>query len=150
MIIYGWQQLEGIKENILRPETSWTRRDRMIMPQKIKYAANGKRLSVVEKRQIFNSSAGKVQRVFNCIPGKIRNITGVTRDTFKTHLDDWQKKVLDQPRGGGYSERVAADSNGIQHQAVLQVDISLSRLIIMKSEKYNNFHILVYITNNCT
>ncbi len=76
MIIYGWQQLEGIKENILRKETGWRGRDRMIMPKR--NAANGKDLSVVERGQIFNSPAVKVQRLFNCIPGKIRNLTGVT------------------------------------------------------------------------
>ena len=89
----------------------------MIMPQKIQYAAKCKRLSVVEKKTIFNSPAGKVLRLFNCIPGKIRYITGVTSDTFKNHLDEWLKKVPDQPRGGGYS--VAAESNGIQHQTVV-------------------------------
>ncbi|MCP4255418.1 MAG: hypothetical protein GY775_18840 [Candidatus Scalindua sp.] len=67
MIIYGWQQLEGIKENILRLETRWRGRGRMIMPKKIRYAANGKLLSVKERGQIFNSPAGKVQRLFNCI-----------------------------------------------------------------------------------
>ena len=117
MIIYGWQQLEGIKENVLRLETRWRGRNRMIMPNKIRHAANGKILSVAERGQIFNSPAGKVQRLFNCIPGKIRNLTGVTSDTFKNHLDEWLKKVPDQPRGGGYS--VAAESNGIQHQAVV-------------------------------
>ena len=35
------------------------------------------------------------------------------------HLDKWLKTVPDQPRGGGYSERVAAESNSIQHQAAI-------------------------------
>ena len=75
--------------------------------------ANGKRLSRVEKRQIYNCPSRKVQRLFNCIPGAIRNLTGVTTDTFKGHLDKWLKTVPDQPRGGGYSERVAAESKGV-------------------------------------
>ena len=49
----------------------------------------------------------------------IRNLTGVTTNTFKGHLDKWLKTVPDQPRGGGYSERVAAESNSIQHQAAM-------------------------------
>ena len=124
-MIYGWQQLEGIKENVLRltamrreRETEMETRDRKMMSLKIPDNENGKRLSRVEKRQIYNCPARKIQRLFNCIPGKIRNLTGVTTDTFKRHLDEWLKKVPDQPRGGGYSERVAAESNGIQHQAV--------------------------------
>ena len=35
MIIYGWQQLEGIKENVLRLVASDTRRDRRIISPKI-------------------------------------------------------------------------------------------------------------------
>ena len=85
----------------------------MIMLKKVNYAANGKCLSVAEKTHIFNSPWGKVQSLLNCIPAKIRNIKGVTSDTFKNHLGEWP----DQPRGGGYS--VAAESNGIQHQGVV-------------------------------
>ena len=81
--------------------------------------ANGKHLSRVEKRQIYNCPSRKTQRIFNSIPGAIRNLTQVTADTFKHHLDEWLKTVPDQPRGGGYSERVAAESNSIQHQAAM-------------------------------
>jgi len=119
MIIYGWQQLEEKRENVLRLTATTSRRDRRIISPKIPDKANGKRLSRVEKRQIFNCPARKVQRLFNCIPGSIRNLTGVTTDTFKGHLDKWLKTVPDQPRGGGYSERVAAESNSIQHQAAM-------------------------------
>ena len=119
MIIYGWQQLEGIKENVLRLVASDTRRDRRIISPKIRDYANGKRLTRVEKRQIYNCPSRKVQRLFNCIPGWIRNLKkeNCSVDKFKRHLDDWLKTVPDQPRGGGYSERVAAESNSIQHQA---------------------------------
>jgi len=119
MIIYGWQQLEEKRENVLRLAATKSRRDRRIISPKIPNMANGKRLSRVEKRQIYNCPARKVQRLFNCIPGSIRNLTGVTTDTFKGHLDKWLKTVPDQPRGGGYSERVAAESNSIQHQAAM-------------------------------
>ena len=121
MIIYGWQQLEGIKENVLRLVASDTRRDRRIISPTIPKYANGKRLSRVEYDQIYNCPARKVQRLFNCIPGWIRNLKkseGCSVDKFKRHLDDWLKTVPDQPRGGGYSEGVAAESNSIQHQAV--------------------------------
>ena len=104
-------------QNILILNTSWTRRDKGIIYTKIQNEVDGKSISRVEKIKIYNSSARKFQRHFNCIPGKIRNLTGFTSDTFKSHLDEWLKKVPDQPRGGGYS--VAAESNGIQHQAVV-------------------------------
>ena len=124
MIIYGWQQLEGLKENVLRLYAGERNEDerkryRTMIVSKIPNYANGKRLSRVEKRQIYNSPANKTQRLFNCIPGKIRNLTKVTTDTFKRHLDEWLKTVPDQPRGGSYSGRVVAESNSIQHQQVL-------------------------------
>ena len=111
--------MEGIKENVLRLVASDTRRDRRIISPKIRDYANGKRLTRVEKRQIYNCPSRKVQRLFNCIPGWIRNLKkeNCSVDKFKRHLDDWLKTVPDQPRGGGYSERVAAESNSIQHQA---------------------------------
>ena len=52
--------MEGIKENVLRLQTRWNRRTRMIVPQVIPYSANGKRISVVEKRQIFEYPSGIV------------------------------------------------------------------------------------------
>ena len=111
--------MEGIKENVLRIIASDTRRDRRIMSPKIGDYASGKCLTRVEKRQIYNHPSRKVQRLFNCIPGWIRNLKkeNCSVDKFKSHLDDWLKTVPDQPRGGGYSERVAAESNSIQHQA---------------------------------
>ena len=117
MIIYGWQQLEEVRENVMRLTTTTSRRDRRIISSKIPNMANRKRLSRVEKRQIYNCPSIKIQRLFNCIPGTIRNLTGVATDTFMGHLDKWLKIVPDQPRGGGYSERVAPESNSIQHQA---------------------------------
>ena len=54
MIIYGWQQLEGIKENVLRLVASDTRRDRRMISPKIQDYANGKCLTKVEKGKIHN------------------------------------------------------------------------------------------------
>ena len=90
MIIYGWQQLEGIKENVLRLVASDTRRDRGIISPKIRDYANGKRLTRVEKSQIYNCPSRKVQRLFNCIPGWIRNLKkeNCSVDKFKRHLDE--------------------------------------------------------------
>ena len=96
MIIYGWQQLEGIKENVLRLVASDTRRDRRIISQKIQDDANDKRLTRVEMRQIYNCLARKGHCLFNSI-------------------DDWLKIVSDQPMDGGYSECVVAESHSIYH-----------------------------------
>ena len=68
MIIYGWQQLEEIRENVLRLTASKKKRYRMIITPKIPNMANGKRLSRVEKRQIYNCPSRKTQRLFNSVP----------------------------------------------------------------------------------
>ena len=80
--------------------------------------ANGKCLSTKEKNLIYNNPARRTQRLFNSIPAKLRNKTCIKTDTFKKHLDEWLKKVPDQPRGGGYSKWVAAETNSVRHQAV--------------------------------
>ena len=117
-IIYGWQQLEGIKENILKLRSSWNGRDRRMITANIPNQANGKCLSTKEKNLIYNNPARRTQRLFNSIPAKLRNKTCIKTDTFKKHLDEWLKKVPDQPRGGGYSKWVAAETNSVRHQAV--------------------------------
>ena len=117
-IIYGWQQLEGLKENVLKLKSSWNGRDRRIIVTNIPNKANGKRLSSKEKNLIYNSPARQTQRLFNSIPAKLRNMSCITTDTFKKHLDEWLKKVPDQPRSGGYSKWVAAETNSVRHQAV--------------------------------
>ena len=43
-IIYGWQQLEGLKENVLKLKSSWNGRDRRIIVTNIPNEANGKSL----------------------------------------------------------------------------------------------------------
>ena len=49
------------------------------------------------------------------MPEDLREITGVTVDTFKKHLDKWlMEKVPDKPRCEGYT--VAATSNSIIDQ----------------------------------
>ena len=117
-IIYGWQQIEGLKENVLDLKTSWIGMSRRIISKRIPYQVEGRRLRRADTTKVFNCPARKVGRLFNSIPASIRNLTGVTTDTFKNHLDLWLKTVPDQPRIGKYSRWVAAESNNIQHQAV--------------------------------
>ena len=117
-IIYGWQQIEGIKENIMNLRVSWGGRNRNITVPNIPHQINGKAITTKNRNLIHKSPARQCQRLFNCLPTTIRNLTGVTTDTFKNHLDKWLKSVPDQPRGGGYSQWVASETNSIRHQAV--------------------------------
>merc|ERR1719342_1245386 len=63
MIIYGWQQLEEIRENVLRLTATKTKRDRRIISSKIPNMANGKHLSRVQKRQIYNCPSRKTYKI---------------------------------------------------------------------------------------
>ena len=42
-IIYGWQQLEGLKENVLRLKSSWIGTSRRIVSKRIPYQVEGRR-----------------------------------------------------------------------------------------------------------
>ncbi|CAL4121142.1 unnamed protein product, partial [Meganyctiphanes norvegica] len=88
-IIYGWQQIEGIKENILNLKTNWKGRSRTMTSKVIKGYIEGRRITRKDITSIHNCPARKVERAFNCIPTKLRNITGVQTEAFKEQLDRW-------------------------------------------------------------
>ena len=100
MIIYAWQQLEGIKENVLKLKTSGRSGARRIQLGDVKfYRSGGARILPSARTQILNSPARQTERLYNCMPKELREITGVTVDTFKKHLDKWlMEKVPDKPR----------------------------------------------------
>ena len=116
-IIYGWQQIEGIKENVLNLKTKCIGRSRNMISNVIKGYVEGRRLTRKDITSIHNCPARRVERAFNCIPANIKNITGVQTEAFKDKLDRWLQGVPDLPRGGRYSKWVAAESNAIQDQA---------------------------------
>ena len=122
LIIYGWQQVENIKENVLKLELSERYINRRIKqghtPGYGTERVGTERVRILRATQtkIHHCPARKIERAFNCMPSELRNISGVKTETFKKHLDKWLSGVPDQPRGGGYAERVAANSNSIQVQ----------------------------------
>merc|ERR1712030_216133 len=105
MIIYGYQQLKGIKENVLKLKTSGRSGTRRIQLGDEKYNGNGGlRILPSVKTRILNSPARQTERLYNCMPKELREIMGVTVDTFKKHVDKWlMEKVPDQPKCEGYT-----------------------------------------------
>ena len=116
MIIYAWQQIEGIKRNVLQLQISERPRGRLITSGKIPYAIKGKKILESRRTQIYHSPARKMERLFNILPGKIRRITGTSTEVFKNALDNWMKLIPDQPKIDNYSSIVAAESNSLLHQ----------------------------------
>ena len=89
MIINGWQQLEGVRENTLNLKVSERSGDRRIQLGGVKfYRKGGGRLLPRVRTQILNSPARKVERLFNRMPSCLRNITGRKTDYFKRRLDE--------------------------------------------------------------
>ena len=78
----------------------------------------GIKLSSRMKSKIYNSPLREMERAFNSMPKKLRNITGVTTDTFKKHLDKWLLNTPDQPKCKGYEKLVSAKSNAIHDQVM--------------------------------
>ena len=117
LIIYGWQQMENIKENVLNIKTSWRGTGRRIISKRILTQVEGRRLKRSEITNIYNSPARRIERAFNSIPNYLKNITGVKTETFKAKLDKWLSEVPDLPKYGRYAKWVSASSNSIQHQA---------------------------------
>ena len=111
MIMNTWQQIEGQRENMMGFEINERARHRTIKATRIKWNRNSKNSSVV-----FISPALKMMKLFNAIPGELRNITGVKIDTFKRKLDTWLLSVPDTPIIDSY--KAAAESNSLVHQAV--------------------------------
>ncbi|KAK4325515.1 hypothetical protein Pmani_003965 [Petrolisthes manimaculis] len=54
------------------------------------------------KSLIHNSFTYNGTRLFNCIPPQLRDLTGVSPETFKRKLDQWLQKLPDCPPTPGY------------------------------------------------
>ena len=117
LIIYAWEQIENIRENIQNLETRKTGRCRKIVQRAIPWARNGVKLKKLTRTKLYNSTKNKMAMLFNQLPAHIANISGVSTITFKKHLDGWLQTIPDQPRIDNYSALVERQSNSILHQA---------------------------------
>merc|ERR1711915_116982 len=111
MIINAWEQLEGIKENVLRLETGTIGRRRCIRSTTIPTILNGS-----NRTMIHYSTARQMERLFNTLPYRIQKISGVKTDTFKKKLDEWLREIPDTPKIDDYSASVSAETKSIVDQ----------------------------------
>ena len=117
MIIYAWEMLEGRRENLLKLRSRKIGRSRRLVQDKIPWAVNGRKIKKSDRTKVFNSTSKKMERLFNKLPPEIANLTGITTDTFKKHLDGWLKKIPDTPKIDNYGRLVEKETNSIFHQA---------------------------------
>ena len=118
LIKYGWQQLEGIKENVMKLRVSNNGRNRLI--NNGSGEKKGFRLSSKMKSKLYNSPLRETERTFNSMPRHLRNLTRVTTDTFKRLPDKWLLKISDQPKCKDYARFVSAKSNAMCDQVMVK------------------------------
>ena len=117
LIIYAWEQIEGIRDNILNLKIGGTERRRQIIQRPIPWQKNGIKFKKLSRTQLYDSTKNKMAMLFNHLPAKVANITGVKTDTFKHHLDRWLRTVPDTPRIDNYSASVEKQTNSLLDQA---------------------------------
>ena len=81
LVIYAWQMIEGIKENILELRSKKYGRSRTIWSPVTPWSHKGIKIKHSMRTKIHNNSAKKMERLFNALPSKIRNITEKSTDT---------------------------------------------------------------------
>ena len=88
LIIYGWQQIENIKENILKLEISGRNSNRRIKQRQTpNYGRARERILPLIKTKINQCPARKIERAFNCMPRELRDVMRVKTETLKNQLD---------------------------------------------------------------
>ena len=119
LIIYAWQMIEGIKENVLNLKSTKNGRSRAIWSRPIRWSYKGKKIKHSSRSIVHNSTAKRMERLFNCLPPHIKNIENKTVETFKKALDKWLQTIPDLPKIDNYGARVAAVNNSIINQAAV-------------------------------
>ena len=105
LIINAWQQIENVKENILKletgnhgnPEEGTLGRRRCIKSQTIPTTLNNG-----SRTMMLNSTTRQMERLFNALSYKLQTVTGVKTDIFKRKLDKWLKSITGTPRMDDY------------------------------------------------
>ena len=114
-IIYAWKILEGLAPNCGLQETFSIRRGREIKIPLVKGSGRIKTL----REGSFQIHGGKL---FNSLPKKLRDLTKISIEDFKSNLDQYLSSLPDEPKVSGYtpsacSQVDASPSNSIIDQA---------------------------------
>ena len=91
-IIFIWKLSQGLVGGYSLPFQHSDRRGRTVLvPQIVLESA------AAVKKARESSLQVKGARLYNLLPKELRDMQGVTVDTFKTSLDSWLSQVPDQP-----------------------------------------------------
>merc|ERR1712243_499459 len=108
-IIYTWKILEGLVPNINNKITS-KNHARLGRKCDIPSVINGRLSKIREASLPFNGP-----QLFNLLPKHIRDLSGVKLTAFKAALDNYLRKVPDEPQLPGYTAYRHASSNSLIH-----------------------------------
>ena len=119
LIINAWQQIENVKENILKleienngdPEEGTLGRRRCIKSQMIPTTQSSGSRTI-----IHNFTARQMERLFNDLPYKLQMVMRVKTETFKRKLDKWLRTIPDTPRRDDYVASIGVSTNSIVEQ----------------------------------
>ena len=111
-IIFIWKLSQGLVGGYSLPFQHSDRRGRTVLvPQIVLESA------AAVKKARESSLKVKGARLYNLLPKELRDMQGVTVDTFKTSLDSWLSQVPDQPTIAGRQR--AAATNSLIDQVVM-------------------------------
>ena len=107
-VIYVWKILENIVPNIGNHGIAYHFSPRIGRTCDIKQVNNNAPRKIQNLREASIVVHGA--RLFNCLPRDIRNLSQCSTDTFKLHLDNFLRKVPDEPCIPGYTAMRQSDS----------------------------------------
>lgn len=108
-IIYVWKILEHLVPNVGLQINNHPRRGRLCFVKRTGGASQR------VKTLIHHSFTFTGTRLFNSVPQEIRNLTGITPDSFKNKLDKWLVTVPDQPPTPGYTSTSTNSLQSVVH-----------------------------------
>ena len=115
-ILYCWKIMESLAPNLstnaIQVKYSERRGRSCVLPKLQNSHLCSAKINTIRE----NSFSVQGPKLFNCLPKKIRNITGVRVETFKHHLDKLLTNIPDQPGVPGYAGSRAAATNSITDQ----------------------------------
>ena len=114
-IIYIWKILEDLVPNFTVEKdqvktTTSLRNGRLCVIPSISRTASTRVTSLREGSLCVNGA-----QLFNMLPKRIRNMTGVELPEFKKELDAFLATVPDEPQSPGYTDVRQAESNSLVH-----------------------------------
>ncbi|KAG0729802.1 hypothetical protein GWK47_029616 [Chionoecetes opilio] len=96
LVIYVWKTLETLVPDVGLQVNHHPRKGRLCYIRRTQ--ATTQRVATV----VHNSFTRNGARLFNAVPKAIRELTGVSTDSFKHQLDKWLASVPDEPPTPGY------------------------------------------------